>query len=231
VPLRKISDELTLDFSAFTPAIDTSAGQSRGWSTLSATGDPNQQSIVCLWEDTMDISGISAADLSMVNLGGMATPMGPPNRAGTGNPQTVIDLCIATVTPLNLNASQWLFLALGAQNLDGPVDRQGFMFLQNRSFETTAGGGFLMPMLAMTQYAGATAVNTNRIFVYRLVAAYTTSFYNQTDGTAIPITPSGIVVLPAMMYQLGVELKDYDAISTAYAVYRGNELQQSYDNS
>lgn len=226
VPLRKVADELQINFNTAVPTLDSG----ENWEVLSAAGTASQQSITCLWQDTIDISGISMADLSMVNLGGMATPMGPPTRAGTGNPQTVIDLCVVSVSPLRLTSSEWLFLALGADNLSGPADRQSMMFLQNRSFETTAGGGFLMPMLSMTQYAGVTAVNTTRLFCYRFVAAYTLPFFNQTDGTALPIAFAGIVNPPAMLFQMGVELKEYDAISTAYAVYRGNELQQTYDN-
>lgn len=202
----------------------------QGWRTLFATTTPTQLSITCLWEDIIDVSGIQSRDLSMVNLGGTATPLGPPNRSGTGNPQTVIDVAIVSTTPLNLTDTEWLFLSLGYETLAGPADRQNFLFYQARSYETTAGGGFLMPMMSSTQYAGATSVSTTRLYVYRLVNAYTLPFYDQTTGAALPLTPAGAVNLPSALMQVGVELVEYDAISTAYAIYRGNDLQQSFDN-
>lgn len=226
VPLRTTSTALEISFSGATPAVSSGPG----WRTLFATPGANQLSITCLWEDIIDITGIQATDFSMVNLGGTATPLGPPNRAGTGNPQTVIDVSIVSATPLNITDTEWLYLSLGIERLSGAVDRQNILFYQSRSYETTAGGGFLMPMLAATQYSGATSLSTTRLYVYRLVNAYVLPFYDQVSGNAItPVPTAGSVNIPSTLFQVGVELVEYDAISTAYAIYRGNDLQQSYD--
>lgn len=226
IPLRATSTSLSISFNAPQPSISDGPG----WRELSAAYTGNQAEIHCLWEDTIDITGIQAADLSMVNLGGTGTPLGPPTRAGTGNPQTVIDVAIVSATPLNLTDTQWLYASLGIERLSGALDRQNILFYQSRSYETTAGGGFLMPMLASTQYAGATSLSTTRLYVYRVVNAYMLPFYDQVSGNSItPIPQAGAIFLPSTLFQIGVELVEYDAISTAYAIYRGNELQQSYD--
>lgn len=226
VPLRTTSTSLSISFNAPQPSISDGPG----WRELFAAYTPNQASISCLWEDVIDISGIQAADLSMVNLGGTGTPLGPPNRAGTGNPQTVIDVALVSATPLNLTDTEWLFLSLGIERLSGAVDRQNIVFYQARSYETTAGGGFLMPMLSSTQYAGATSLSTTRLYVYRIVNAYMLPFYDQVTGNPIvPIPQAGSIFLPSVLFQVGVELVEFDAVSTAYAIYRGNDLQQSYD--
>lgn len=64
------------------PAITNAANlpvQMTGWETVGVFSDPTQQSIQLEWNDTIDIAGVSAADLSLINQGGAITTCRPPS--------------------------------------------------------------------------------------------------------------------------------------------------------
>lgn len=209
-------------------ALDTA--NSPGWTQLTASATAVQASVSCLWEDKIDVSGIQIADLSMRNLGAAGVTAVPPTKYNqNGHPKTVFDHVVVSAVPLNLSAAQWLFFTLGNRDLAGPIDMGRILVSQVSQYETNQNGGFVVPMIGQSSMGGAKAFSTDTIYIYRHVAAYQTRIFDTMGGT-VPVPPDGGVFLADMDITIGTQLVEFDTVSTAYAIYRGNDLQQSYDN-
>lgn len=229
VVLNKKTTSASLDLSNPGAALDTS--NSPGWTQLTAGANTAQASVSCLWEDKIDVSGVQVADLSMRNLGAAGIVAVPPTKYNqNGHPKTVFDHLVVSCVPLNLTAAQWLFFTLGTRDLAGPVDMSRILVSQVSQYETNQNGGFVVPMIGQSSMGGARAFSTDTIYVYRHVAAYQTRIYDM-GGAPVDVPADGGVFVADMDITIGTQLVEFDTISTAYAIYRGNDLQQSYDNS
>ena len=208
-------------------ALDTA--NSPGWTQLAASASVTQSSVNCLWQDKIDVSGIQIADLSMRNLGAAGICTAPPTKYNNNAfPKTVLDHLVVSCVPLNLTAAQWTFFTLGNMDLAGPVDMSRILVSQVNTYEANQNGGFVVPLVGNSSQAGATAFSTDTLYIYRHVIAYQTQFFDSA-GASVPVPPDGGVFLTDMEISIGMQLVEFDAISTAYAIYRGNDLQQSYD--
>lgn len=228
VVLNKKTTSASIDLANPGAALDTT--NSPGWTQLTAAAGVTQSSVSCLWQDKIDVSGIQIADLSMRNLGAAGIVAVPPTKYNqNGHPKTVFDHVVVSCVPLNLTAAEWLFFTLGNRDLAGPVDMSRILVSQVSQYETNQNGGFVVPMVGQSSMGGARAFSTDTIYVYRHVAAYQTRLFDALGGN-IPVPPDGGVFLADMDVTIGTQLVEFDTISTAYAIYRGNDLQQSYDN-
>lgn len=228
VVLNKKTTNLSIGLGNPGAALDTA--NSPGWEQLSALAGPSQSAVTCLWQDKIDVSGIQVNDLSMRNLGAAGISTTPPTKYNQNPmPKTVLDHLVVSCTPLNLTATQWLFFTLGAMDLAGPVDMSRILVSQVNTYEANQNGGFMVPLIGNSSQAGATAFSTDTIYVYRHIAAYQTNFFDSNGGQVI-VPPDGGVFIPDMEISIGMQLVEFDAVSTAYAIYRGNDLQQTYDN-
>ena len=229
VVLNKKTTSATIGLDNPGAALD--AANSPGWTQLTAGASPTQSSVTCLWQDKIDVSGIQIADLSMRNLGAAGICSTPPTKYNQNPmPKTVLDHLVVSCVPLNLTAAQWLFFTLGYNDLAGPVDMNRILVSQVNTYEANQNGGFMVPLIGNSSQSGATAFSTDTIYVYRHVAAYQTQFFD-SSGNPVPVPPNGGVFIGDMDINIGLQLVEFDAVSTAYAIYRGNDLQQSYDNS
>lgn len=211
------------------PGASLQTADSPGWTQLSAGATPTQSTVSCLWEDKIDVSGIQIADLSMRNLGAAGICSTPPTKYNQNAfPKTVVDQLVVSCVPLNLNATQWSNFALGYMEFAGPVDMTRILVNQVNTYETQQNGGFMVPLIANSSQSGATAFSTDTLYIYRHVIAWQSQFFDST-GAPQPVPPTGGVFLGNMQISIGLQLVEFDAISTAYAIYRGNDLQQSYD--
>lgn len=229
VVLNKKTTSLSIDLSNPGAALDTA--NSPGWEQLTASAGPSQSSVTCLWQDKIDVSGIQIADLSMRNLGAAGICTTPPTKYNQNpHPKTVLDHLVVSCVPLNLTAAQWLYFTLGYMDLAGPVDMNRILVSQVNTYEANQNGGFMVPLIGNSSMSGATAFSTDTIYVYRHIAAYQTNYFDSL-GNQLPVPANGGVFIGDMEINIGIQLVEFDAVSTAYAIYRGNDLQQSYDNS
>ena len=228
VVLNKKTTFASIDLANPGAALDTA--NSPGWTQLSASAGVSQTSVSCLWEDKIDVSGIQIADLSMRNLGAAGICTTPPTKYNNNAfPKTVLDQLVVSCVPLNLTATQWIFFTLGNMDLAGPVDMSRILVSQVNTHEANQNGGFVVPLVGNSSQAGATAFSTDTLYIYRHVIAYQTQFFDNTSAP-VPVPGDGGVFLTDMEISIGIQLVEFDAVSTAYAIYRGNDLQQTYDN-
>jgi len=234
VPIRKATKFLSVDFTA---GVDPSINTGQGWSTLLASSSPTTQSILCLWQDEINVAGIQAADLSMINTGTAVARRGLYTQSGLLENLNTIDIHVVSVAPLNWTAAQWNFLVIG-YNSNTPITDDRIILIQGQSWKRgQQDASYTMSLADTFAFGGVSEFSTDRLYVYRMVAMYRNSYvYVDTSGpgpgilTPLPLVGGGAIAVPQTQFVQAVGLEEFNSVSTAYAIYRGNELDQSFDN-
>jgi len=233
VPIRKTTDFLQVDFTA---GADPTINTGEGWVLLSATSGATQEQAVCLWSDRIDLAGISAADLSMVNTGTAIQRRGVYSQGGLLENLNIIEAHVVSVSPLNLTATQWIFMLLGA-NGSTPITDDRILLIQGNSWKRgQQDTSYTLVNSDTFAYGAASEFSSDRLYVYRVAQFIRTPFtYVDSAGPVpaliqLPFTTNGFMAVPETQFVQAIGLEEFNAVSTAYAIYRGNDLQQSYDN-
>lgn len=233
VPIRKTTDFLQVNFNA---GVNPVIAFGEGWELLAALQSPTQESALCLWSDRIDLAGISAADLSMVNTGTAIQRRGVYNQGGLLENLNIIEAHVVSVSPLNLTVAQWNFLLVfGTTN--APVTDDRILLIQGNSWKRgQQDTSYTLVNSDTFAYGAASEFSSDRLYVYRVAQFIRTPFtYVDTAGPSpvliqLPFTTNGFMAIPETQFVQALGLEEFNAVSTAYAIYRGNELQQTYDN-
>jgi hypothetical protein len=234
VPIRKTTDALQVDFDVHPTAPVINFGE--GWELLSSFSNPIQQQAVCLWSDRIDLAGISAADLSMVNTGTAIQRRGVYTQANLLENLNILEAHVVSVSPLNFTATQWVFLLAGLTS-NSPITDDRILLIQGNSWKRgQQDSSYTLVNSDTFAYGAASEFSSDRLYVYRLAQFVRTPFtYVDSAGPVpaliqLPFSTTGFMAVPETQFVQALGLEEFNAVSTAYAIYRGNELQQSYDN-
>lgn len=232
IRLKKETGFLQVDFvSGVAPAISTFSDD--GWTVLGANQSPTQEDIACLWQDTIDISGVQMADLSMVNQGTGVVRRGVHTQASLYENLNILDMHVVSLVPLNLTAAEWVFMSLG---LDSglPLTDDRLLMVNIASFKRgQQDASFTFSQNDGAVYGSASTFSNTRLHVYRYVAMYRLPYITSAPGpgpTPAPFAGTGNMTAPNTSIAQLCRLEEFNDVATAYAIYRGNDLQQSFDN-
>lgn len=181
--------------------------------------------------EKISVAGIQAEDLSMTSMATAVVPMATWFKTDTGYAIDVRDIHVFTTTPLPDELNTLTSLNLGDYE-NSPIDITRTLLCSITDYQSDAGGGFNLVNRGSSAWGGATSFSTDLLYVYRVLIVSMRPFYNQTTGVphAIGPGPQGRLVIPQTMVVAGIKLEDFDAVQTAYALYRANDLQQTFDN-
>jgi hypothetical protein len=232
VPIRKTTSFLSVDFNAgVAPSINT--GQ--GWKVLQSFAGANE-SILCLWQDEINVAGIQAADLSMINTGTAIARRGHYLQTTLYENLNTIDIHVISVSPLNWSVADWNFLIFG-YNANTPMTDDRIILVQGQSWKRgQQDASFTLSLADTFAFGGVSEFSTDRLYLYRMVAMFRNPYvYVDTSGpmgvlTPLPFAGGGVMAVPETQFVQAVGLEEFNSVSTAYAIYRGNELDQSFDN-
>lgn len=232
IRLKKETGFLQVDFnSGVAPAI--SAFSDDGWTVLAANAGALQEDIYCLWQDTIDVSGVQMADLSMVNQGTGVVRRGVHTQASLFENLNIIDMHVVSLVPLNLTAAQWVSMSLGLDS-GVPLTDDRLLMVNIASFKRgQQDSSFTFSQNDGAVYGSASTFSNTRLHVYRYVAMYRVAYITASPGpgpTPAPFAGSGIMTAPNTSVAQLCKLQEFDSVATAYAIYRGNDLQQTFDN-
>ncbi len=237
IRLLKTVPAIQVDFgtTGALPVITNTANvpvQMAGWKVVGEFQDTVSQSISLEWEDHIDISGIQAADLSLVNQGGAITTCRPPTC-------TFPDLGAALfVTYVSVNPIRGTFneRAFYGNSLSAPTESQDWFLATSQTYTRDSTGAGFMQKISENNWGTGGIANSNRLFVKcfafmsRTVLTVPPAAAGQppTDGAFGPATHA-INMSPTTIGMMAVTA-ELNPVSTAAAIMRGNDLQQSYDN-
>jgi len=203
-----------------------------GWTTLASNSAALQEDIYCLWQDTIDVSGVQMADLSMVNQGTGVVRRGIHTQATLYENLNIIDMHVVSLVPLNLTAAQWVSMSLGLDS-GVPLTDDRLLMVNIASFKRgQQDSSYTFSQNDGAVYGSASTFSNTRLHVYRYVAMYRVAYIQSTGPgpTPAPIAGTGIMTAPNTSVAQLCRLEEFNDVATAYAIYRGNELQQSFDN-
>lgn len=238
VRLLKQVPPLQVDFTAGSnPVIGTIAGESQsGWIIDSAFDDPQQQFANLTWEDTIDISGISAADLSLINQGGALAICRLP-QCGFPEVGSIVFTTYVSVNPIRGTFTERLFYG---NSLNTPGESQDWFLATSQTYARDSTGAGYMTKISENNWGTGGIASSTRLFVKCFVQIIRLATWLPGDPRTLPPTvgdyaplnpaPSAIAIPPTTIGMMAITA-EMDAVQTAAAIYRGNDLQQSYDES
>ena len=233
IRLLKTVPPLQIGFTAGTdPVVQQITGQdSSGWTTVLAANSSTNELIQLTWEDEIDISGISAQDLSLINQGGALAVCRPPicSFPETGS--------IVFTTYVSVNPVRGSFLERYAygNSLSSPTESQDWFLATSQTYTRDSTGAGFMSKIAENNWGTGGIASSTRLFIKCFVQIDRSALYVPAVGG-----PAGFAPFDANPYIINLSpttigmmaiTAEMDAVQTAAAIYRGNDLQQSYDES
>lgn len=198
------------------------------WTVNSATSDSANQAIELIYEDSIDISGLTVADLSLINQGGAIAYCRPTI---VGFPE-MASMRITTYVSVNPVRGTFAERSLFGNGLASPSESQDWFLATTQTYsrETTQ-PGYLQKVSEDNWGTGGIA-QTSRLFVKVFIRLDRTAIYNAQGGSTFPFGPAAANVLTSpMTIAISAVTAEMDPVQTAAAIYRGNDLQQTYDES
>ena len=230
IRLKKDTDFLQVSFAA---GVAPSIASGSDWSVLDATTTAESQQGYFLWEDTLDITGVQMADLSMVNQGSGVVRRGIVAQGTLYENLNIIDAHVISLVPLNLTSGQWLSLVYGLDaNL--PLTDDRLLMVNVQSYKRgQQDASFTFSQNDGAVYGSASTFSNTRLHLYRYVAMIRNSYITASPGPGplpVPLAGAGVMQVPSTSFAQLCRLEEFNPVATAYAIYRGNDLQQSFDN-
>lgn len=233
VRLLKTVPPVQIGFTAGSdPVINTISGQSSaGWTVVSASNSATNELIQLTWEDTIDISGISAADLSLINQGGaLATCRLPAcTFPETGS---VVFTTYVSVNPIRGTFSERY---LYGNSLATPGESQDWFLATSQTYTRDSTGAGWMTKISENNWGTGGIASSTRLFVKCFVQIDRLAIYVAQPGapgaySLFDVNPQLVDLSPTTIGMMAITA-EMDAVQTAAAIYRGNDLQQTYDES
>ena len=214
------------------PLVQNIAGQSsEGWTINVRSAGTFNESISLTWEDTIDISGISAEELSLINQGGAIATCRLPlcSFPETGS--------IVYTTYVSVNPVRGSFLERYAygNSLSSPSESQDWFLATSQTYVRESTGAGFMTKVSENNWGTGGIASSSRLFVKCFVqidraALYVPAVGGQQGFAQFDPNPHVINIAPMTIGMMAITA-EMDAVQTAAAIYRGNDLQQSYDES
>ena len=214
------------------PVVQNIAGQSsEGWTINIKSAGTTNESISMTWEDTIDISGISADELSLINQGGAIArcrlPLCSFPEVGS----------IVYTTYVSVNPVRGSFLERYAygNSLSSPSESQDWFLATSQTYTRESNGAGFMTKVSENNWGTGGVASSTRLFVKCFVqidrlALYVPNIGGPQGYAPFDVNPHVINIPPATIGMMAITA-EMDAVQTAAAIYRGNDLQQSYDQS
>lgn len=234
IRLKKDTDFLQVSFVATPAPVPPTIASGVEWSVLDATATATSQQGYFLWEDVLDITGVQMADLSMVNQGSGVVRRGIVAQGTLYENLNIIDAHVISLVPLNLSALEWLSLVYGLDR-SLPLSDDRLLMVNVQSYKRgQQDASFTFSQNDGAVYGSASTFSNTRLHLYRYVAMIRNSYVSAAGPgappTAVNLAGDGVMQVPSTSFAQLCRLEEFNAVATAYAIYRGNEVQQTYDN-
>ena len=200
-----------------------------GWTQEASTHVAGTSgTFVASWEDTIDISGISAEDLSLINQGGAIATCIPPSVTW---PETAIVHFVTYVSVAPIRGT-YVERVNGGNSLSSPGESQDWFLATSQTYARDATGVGYCTKIAENNWGTGGIASSNRLFIKCYALISRTAIYNAAGNAYYPLNPAGFAVLTsAQTIGMMTITAKMDPVQTAAAIYRGNDLQQTFDNS
>lgn len=220
IRLLKTVDPLAIAFrDSGTPYLITSDGYNAGW-TLNTSGQPGPgelDSIILTWEDTIDIAGLAANDISLVNQGGAVarctSPIYPSQQAATMTQMTIV-----SVNPIEVDYLDFF----RANSLSAEGNLQDYFLATTQEFNKSTQDSYILGKIGEHNFGTGGIAQATKLYVKSIVFA--TVLNNSTPGPP-PVAYQATMNVPAVTIAIGAITAELDPIQMAAAIYRANDQE------
>jgi hypothetical protein len=214
IRMLKTVDAVSVNHSQFPETVPTLAPvgdiTNNGWSVVSATTGPTYSLMICEWEDTIDIAGLAANDISLINAGGaVARPSSPYSLLDSDC--VVSQMTLVSVNPIELTADN---LPL-ANALSQEGNLQDYFLATTQEFQKAADSVYIFSKSGEHNFGTGGIAQATKLYVKSFVWAF----------SARPIGLSGTVAIPPCTIAVAGITADLDPVQMAAAIYRANDQE------
>ena len=214
IRMLKTVDPLSIQHSSFpetVPSLLTSGDVTNsGWSMISATTGPLFSLAICEWSDTIDIAGLAANDISLINQGGAV--------ARPASPYTLIDsdaalsqMTLVSVNPIELTADKLTM----ANALFEEGNLQDYFLATNQEFQKAADSVYVFSKSGEHNFGTGGIAQATKLYVKSFVWSF----------VARPIGVAGNVIIPPCTVAIAGITAELDPVQMAAAIYRANDQE------
>lgn len=186
-------------------------GYSQGWNVVSTSSSAGSSVMFCEWSDTIDIAGLAANDISLINSGGAVGRPSSPYTQLTSN-CAISQMTLVSVNPIELTATD-IFLANALSN-EGNL--QDYFLATNQEFVKAADSVYIFSKSGEHNFGTGGIAQATKLYVKSFVVSYA--------QRPLGITNDTVFVSPATV-ALAAVTADLDPIQMAAAIYRANDQE------
>ena len=217
VRLMKTVSPLAIRFrNTGVPYLVTAAGYNNGWTLNTSTSAPAPGGIdfaYCTWEDTIDIAGLAANDISLINAGGAIARCNSPIY-DSEEQATLQQMTIVSVNPIEI--SYLTFFRANALSVEGQL--QDYFLATTQEFMKNADSSHMLSKTGEYNFGTGGVAQATKLYV-KSIAVVTVK---QQD----PLVPyDDSVLIPPATIALAAVTADMDPIQMAAAIYRANDQE------
>lgn len=221
IRLMKTVDPIAIRFRhAGLPYLVTSEGYNAGWTmNVSTAPGPDQlDTAVATWEDTIDIAGLAANDISLINAGGaVARPTSPMYDSQQG--VTLIQMTIVSVNPIELDYTK--VLRANALSTEGQL--QDYFLATTQEFNKQTTDTFLLSKVGEHNFGTGGIAQATKLYVKSFCFA---SVLNNFSPGPPPINAyDNSIIIPPVTIALAAITAELDPVQMASAIYRANDQE------
>jgi hypothetical protein len=221
IRLLKTVDPLSIGFrSSGAPYIISATGYNNGW-TLNTSAQPGPgdlDTIVCTWEDTIDIAGLAANDISLINQGGAVarciSPIYPSQQAAT-----MAQMTIVSVNPIEVDYLDYFT----ANSLAAEGNLQDYFMATTQEFNKSSQDSYILGKIGEHNFGTGGIAQATKLYVKSIVIG--TVLNPAVVAPAPPITYQASMQVPAVTIAIGAITADLDPVQMAAAIYRANDQE------
>lgn len=184
---------------------------SKGWSVTTTQSTTSYSLMVCEYSDTIDIAGLAANDISLINSGGA---VGRPSSPYTVIPSncSISQMTIVSVNPIELNANDLVL----ANSLDREGNLQDYFLATSQEFVKAADSVYFFSKSGEHNFGTGGIAQATKLYVKSFVI----SFAQRPLG----VVNESVYVSPCTVALAGVTA-ELDPVQMAAAIYRANDQE------
>lgn len=220
IRLMKTVDPLAIRFrDTGLPYIISSEGYNNGWTLNSSThpGPGLLDTAICTWEDTIDIAGLAANDISLINQGGAVARCTSPVY-DSQQAATVSQMTIVSVNPIEIDYLK--YFRANALSTEGNL--QDYFMATTQEFNKSTQDSYLLAKVGEHNFGTGGIAQATKLYVKSI--AFVTVLNNADPGPP-PVTYDASVLLPPVTIAIGGITAELDPVQMAAAIYRANDQE------
>lgn len=223
IRLLKTVDPLAVRFrSDGAPYIVSSAGYNQGWEAKVQSHPGAYLSLDVFqaeWNDTIDIAGLAANDISLINAGGAVARCNSPTY-DSQQAATCQQITIVSVNPIEVDYLK--FFTANALSSEGNL--QDYFLATCQEYQKSTSDPFILTKVGEHNWGTGGIAQATKLYV-KSICLMTVLNNSVPPAPATPSPYDNSILAPPVTIAIGAVTAELDDIQMAAAIYRANDQE------